>query len=73
MISIYYTLCYPHLIYCVPIWACTWPSFLHRLLIVQSKIFRSIYLLKKFDSTTEVINQAKTFLLFINFSPCYEY
>ena len=60
MISIYYTLCYPHLIYCVPIWTCTWPSFLHSLIIAQNKNFRCIYSLKKFDSVTEVINLAKT-------------
>ena len=51
MISIYYTLCYPHLIYCVSIWACTWPSFLTKLTIAQNKIFRCIFFLKKFDST----------------------
>lgn len=59
MVSIYFTLCYPHLMYCVPIWACTWPSFLHRITVVQNKIFRCIYFLKKFDSTTEIFNQAK--------------
>lgn len=27
MLSIYYTLFYPHLTYCVSIWGCTWHSF----------------------------------------------
>lgn len=54
LISIYYTLCYPHLIYCVSIWGCTWTSFLKKLIIVQNKIFRCIFFMKKFDSTTEI-------------------
>ena len=64
MISIYYTLCYSRLIYCVSIWACTWPSFLSRLQIAQNKVFRCIYSLKKFDSVTEIVNQEK----FLKFS-----
>lgn len=59
MICIYYTLFYPHLLYCVPIWACTWPSFLNKLAIAQKKCFRCIYSLKKFDSTSEILNKAK--------------
>lgn len=46
MISIYYTLCYTHLTYCIPIWASTWPSFLRKLTVTQNKIFRCIYFLK---------------------------
>lgn len=51
MISIYYTLCYPHLTYCVSIWGCTWPSFLNRIRVAQSKVIRCILFLGKFDST----------------------
>lgn len=39
MICIYYTLFYPHLFYCVPIWACTWPSFPNKLEIAQKNVF----------------------------------
>ena len=39
MISIFYTLFYSHLIYCVPVWVCTWPSFLGRLTVAQNKFF----------------------------------
>ena len=45
MLSIYYTLCYPHLLYCVSIWASTWPSFLLQLNVAQNKNFRSMYFL----------------------------
>lgn len=54
LLSIYYTLCYPHLIYCVSIWGCTWPSFTIRLIIAQNKIFRCIYFLIKFDSVAHI-------------------
>ena len=54
MLSIYYTLCYPHMIYCVSIWACTWPSFLNRMKVIQNKILRCIFYLKKFDSTANI-------------------
>ena len=43
MISIYYTLCYPHLIYCVPIWVSTWSSFTKKLSIAKKKNFRCIF------------------------------
>ena len=64
LISIYYTLCYPHLTYCVSIWACTWPSFLHKMQIAQNKIFRCMFYMKKFDSTRTVICEQK----FLNFN-----
>ena len=54
MLSIYYTLCYPHLVYCVSVWACTWPSFIHKLKIAQNKILRCIFHLGKFDSTHNI-------------------
>ena len=38
LLSIYYTLCYPHLIYCVSICSSTWPSFLSNIFIAQNKI-----------------------------------
>ena len=50
LISIYYTLCYPLLIYCLPIWGCTWPSFLHTIFVAQKKILRCILYKKRYDS-----------------------
>ena len=58
MISIYYTLCYTHLTYCVSIWASTWPSFLNKLTIAQNKNFRCIFFLNKFDSTINIVSEA---------------
>ena len=59
MISIYYTLCYSRLIYCVAIWGSTWPSFLTRLIVMQNKILRCIFFMKKFDSTTAIFTENK--------------
>ena len=59
MISIYFTLCYPHLTYCVSVWGCTWPSFLNRLAVAQNKIFRCIFFLKKIDSTSNLLDELK--------------
>lgn len=56
LLSIYYTLCYPHLIYCVSIWASTWPSFLVKLTVAQNKIIRCLFLLKKFESVTDIMS-----------------
>ena len=59
MISIYYTLVYPHLTYCVSLWASTWPSFLNKLTISQNKFLRCIFFMKKFDSTEEIYKTRK--------------
>lgn len=58
MMSIYYTLCYPFLTYCVSIWGSTWPSFLQKITVAQNKIFRCIFFLKKFDSVNTLVNEA---------------
>ena len=70
MISIYYTLCYPHLIYCVSIWACTWPSFLNKLKVAQNKILRCIFFIGKFDSAAILFSEHKL-LNFYNIHKCF--
>ena len=52
--SIYYTLCYPHLTYCVSVWACTWQSFIKKISVAQNKIFRCIFYMNKFESTRNI-------------------
>lgn len=59
MVSVYYTLCYPHLTFCVSIWACTCPSFLYKLCMVQKKIFRNIFFIHKFESVAPVLLTTK--------------
>lgn len=39
MLSIYYTLAYSFLHYCISVWGCTWPSFLNKLVVGQKKVF----------------------------------
>ena len=63
--SIYYTLCYPHLIYCVSVWACTWQSFIKKITIAQNTIFRCIFYLNKFESTRNIM-YTQNFLTFTN-------
>ena len=70
MISIYYTLCYPHLVYCLSIWASTWPSFICKLEIAQNKILRCIFHLGKFDSTGNILCEYKL-LTFYNIHKCF--
>lgn len=70
LLSIYYTLCYPHLMYCVSVWGCTWPSFLKRLKVIQNNIFRCIFHLGKFDSTANVSNENKLLDVY-NIHKCY--
>lgn len=54
--SIYYTLCYPHLTYCVSVWGSTWPSFLNKVISTQKKVFRCILYLNKFESVTPIFS-----------------
>ena len=54
LMSIYYTLAYPYIHYCISVWGCTWPSFLNKLVVTQKKIFRCIFSLKKIDSTSDI-------------------
>ena len=63
--SIYYTLCYPHLTYCVSIWASTWPSFTKKVTVAQNKILRSMFYMNRFESTRNIFN-TQNFLLFSN-------
>lgn len=52
--SIYYTLFYPHLTYCVSVWASTYHSFLTHVKVAQKKFLRCIFHKKKFDSTESI-------------------
>ena len=65
LISVYYTLCFPHLIYCVSVWACTWPSFLKKITVAQNNILRCLFYMNKFDSTQPIFSTQK-FLTFEN-------
>ena len=65
LISIYYTLCYPHFIYCVSVWACTWHSFLKKLTVAQNKVFWCMFFMTRFESTQGVLSMYR-FLSFTN-------
>ena len=57
MLCIYYTLCYPLLIYCVSICRSTWPSFWNKISVAQNKIIRCIMFMKKNESVRHVYPQ----------------
>ena len=68
--SIYYALCYPHLIYCVSVWACMWLSYeKKKLTIAQNKIFKYIFHMGKYDSTQFILSTYKVF----NFQTIHKY
>ena len=59
--SLYYSLVYPYLIYCVSVWGSIYQSNLNRVIILQKTILR---LLSKvsFDSHTGVLFNSQTFI-----------
>lgn len=59
MITIYYTLCYPHFMYCVSVWGGTWPSYLHQLTVAQNKLLRCMFFKGKFDSVNMLYSTHK--------------
>ena len=52
--SLYYSLVYPYLIYCVSVWGSTYQSNLNWIIILQKKII-SVISKKSFDSHTGVL------------------
>lgn len=40
LLNLYFTLCYPHIIYCVSVWGCTWPSFIKDVTIAHKRLIR---------------------------------
>ena len=65
--SIYCTLCYPHLVYCVSLWACTGLSSIAELKVAQNEILRCIFHLEKFDSTVGTYSQRTSSFISIQF------
>ena len=54
MKSMYFSLVYSKLIYCVTIWGSTVDSQLNRVQIAQNRVFRSMMKLRKYDSVREI-------------------
>lgn len=69
MMDLYYSIFYPHMTYCVSIWASTWPSFLKSVQISQNKFLRCIHYMKKYQSTQEIYNTNNI----LNFSSIHMY
>ena len=61
--SLYYSLVYPYLIYCVSVWGSTYHSNLKRIIILQKKIIRIISKVS-FDSHTDILFKEQMILKF---------
>ena len=57
--SIYYSLCYHIIIYCLSIWVCMWPSNIKEIIVAQKKLIRNITYRGKHDSTYFLFNESK--------------
>ena len=58
---LYYTLCYPHLMYCVSVWGCTWPTYLNDASLAQKRIVRTINFKGKYDHTADIFMNSHLF------------
>lgn len=56
MRNIYFSLCYPYIIYCLSVWGCTWPSVINDVIVTQKRILRNITYKNRTDSTNEAFN-----------------
>lgn len=54
LLSVYFTLCYPHIIYCVSVWGCTWPSFIKDVIVAQKRVIRIMCSRGKYDHTADL-------------------
>ena len=43
LLFLYYTLVHPHLLHALPVWSCTFPSYLRKLLCLQNKTIHIIF------------------------------
>lgn len=57
LLNVYFTLCYPYMMYCVSVWGCTWPSFLKEVIVAQKRIIRIMCHKGKYDHTEELIKK----------------
>ena len=53
--SLYYSVVYPYLIYCVSVWGPTYQSNLNWIIVLQKKIIRILYIKVSFDAHTGVL------------------
>ena len=54
LMNLYYTLCYPHMIYCVSVWGCTWSSFVKEVVVAQKRVVRIMCFKGKYDHTADL-------------------
>ena len=57
LLNVYFTLCYPHIIYCVSVWGCTWPSFIKDVIVAQKRVIRIMCSRGKYDHTADLFTE----------------
>ena len=60
---LYYSFVHAHLLYALPIWASTYPTYLKRLQVLQNKAIRIISRIQPRESTTKHYFNLKIFLI----------
>ena len=59
--SIYYSLIYSKLIYCISIWGGTYKTYLHSLIVVQKRVLRTISYKSRYETTANIFTYLKLF------------
>ena len=56
LLLLYYTLVHPHLLYALPVWGCTFPSYLRKLQCLQNKAIRIIFNSNRLTTITPIFH-----------------
>ena len=56
LLLLYYALVHPHLLYALPVWGCTFPSYLRKLQCLQNKAIRIIFNSNRLTSVTPIFH-----------------
>ena len=56
LLLFYYALVHPHLLYALPVWGCTFPSYLRKLQCLQNKAIRIIFNSNRLTSVTPIFH-----------------
>ena len=64
LLTLYYSLIYPHLTYCNIVWGSTYDSYLHSIYLLQKRFVRTATHSKRLDHSAPLFNRLKLFNIF---------
>ena len=64
LLTLYFSLIYPHLTYCNIVWASTYDTYLHSIYLLQKKCVRTITHSKRLDHSAPLFKKLKLFTIF---------